>query len=82
MNSINYGKIFFISVFLILSIFQVMPDLVIADDHKTNNKHNERYENSKEHFNYDDHNRRRIKKDDEGNEATGQTTAWLLVAAT
>jgi len=81
MNSINYGKIFFISVFLILSIFQVMPDLVIADDHKTNNKHNERYENSKEHFNYDDHNRRRIKKDDEGNEATGQTTAWLLVAA-
>lgn len=81
MNSINYGKIFFISVFLILSIFQVVPDLVIADDHKTNKKHDERYENSKEHFNYDDRNRRRIKKDDEGNETTGQTAAWLLVAA-
>ena len=81
MNSINYGKIFFISVFLILSIFQVIPDLVIADDHKTNKKHDEQYENSKEHFNYDDRNRRRIKKDDEGNETTGQTAAWLLVAA-
>jgi len=81
MNSINYGKIFFISVFLIVSIFQVMPDLVIAGDHKTNKKHDERYENSKEHFNYDDRNRRRIKKDDEGNETTGQTAAWLLVAA-
>ena len=81
MNSINYGKIFFISVFLIISMFQVIPDLVIADDHKTNKKHYKRYENSKEHFNYDDHNRRRIKKDDEGNEATGQTAAWLLVAA-
>ncbi|MGB2929230.1 MAG: hypothetical protein WBB70_09985, partial [Desulfobacterales bacterium] len=39
------------------------------------------YENSKEHRNYDDHNRRRVKKDDEGNETTGQTAAWLLVAA-
>ena len=81
MNSISNVKIFFISVFLILSIFQVVPDLVIADDHKINKKHYKRYENSKEHLNYDDHNRRRINKDDEGNEATGQTAAWLLVAA-
>ena len=81
MNSINYGKMFFISVFFIISIFQVVPDLVIADDHKTNKKHYKRYENSKEHLNYDNHNRRRIKKDDEGNETTGQTAAWLLVAA-
>ena len=72
---------FFISVFFIISIFQVVPDLVIADDHKTNKKHYKRYENSKEHLNYDNHNRRRIKKDDEGNETTGQTAAWLLVAA-
>ena len=81
MNSKNYGKIFFTSVLLILLIFQVVPDLVIADDHKTNKKHYKRYENIKEHHDYDDHNRRRVKKDDEGNETTGQTAAWLLVAA-
>ncbi|MDH4206012.1 MAG: hypothetical protein OEV45_10840 [Desulfobacteraceae bacterium] len=81
MNSKNYGKIFFISVLLILSIFQVVPDLVIADDHKTNKRHYKRYENSKEHRIYDDHDRRRVKKDDEGNETTGQTAAWLLVTA-
>lgn len=34
MNSKNYGKVFFISVLLILSIIRVFPDLVIADDHK------------------------------------------------
>ena len=81
MNSKNYGKIFFISVLLILSIFQVVPDLVIADDHKTNKRHYKRYENSKEHRIYDDYDRRRVKKDDEGNETTGQTAAWLLAAA-
>ena len=81
MNSKTYGKIFFISVLLILLIFQVFPDMVIADDHKTNKRHYKRYENSKEHRNYDDHKKRRIKKDDEGNETTGQTAAWLLVTA-
>jgi len=81
MNSKNYGKIFFISVLLILLVSQVVPDLVIADDHKTNKRHYKRYENIKEHHDYDDHNRRQAKKDDEGNETTGQTAAWLLVAA-
>jgi hypothetical protein len=81
MNSKNYGKIFFVSVLLILSISQVAPDLVIADDHKTNKRHYKRYEKSKEHHDYDDHNRRRVEKDDEGNETTGQTAALLLAAA-
>jgi hypothetical protein len=81
MNSKNYGKIFFILVLLILSIIQIFPDLVIADDHKTNKRHYKRYENIKEHYDDDDHNRGGIKKDDEGNETTGQTAAWLLVAA-
>jgi len=81
MNSKNYAKIFFISVLLILSIFQVVPDLVIADDNKTKKRHYKQYENSKEHRNYDDHDRRWVKKDDKGNETTGQTAAWLLAAA-
>jgi len=73
--------VFFISILLILSIFQIVPDLVIADDHKTNKRHYKRYENSKEHRDYDDHKRRWGRKDDEGNETTGQTAAGLLVAA-
>lgn len=80
-NSTNYGKAFFILVLLMLSIFQVVPDLAIADDHKTNKRHYKRYENSKERRDYDDHDRRRVKKDDQGNETTGQTAAWLLAAA-
>ena len=81
MNSKNYGKIFFILVLLILSIVRLSPDLVIADDHKTNKKDYKLYENNREHHDDDDHKRRRVKKDDEGNETTGQTAAWLLVAA-
>jgi hypothetical protein len=64
-----------------VSIFQVVPDLAIADDHKTNKRHYRRYENSKERHDNNDHNRRQAKKDDEGNETTGQTAAWILAAA-
>jgi hypothetical protein len=81
MNSKNYGKIFFILVLLILSIVRLSPDLAIADDHKTNKKDYKLYENNREHHDDDDHKRRGVKKDGEGNETTGQTAAWLLVAA-
>jgi hypothetical protein len=54
---------------------------VAADDNKRRETHYKRYDNSKEHRNYDDHDRRRIRKDDEGDETTGQTAAWLLVTA-
>ena len=77
----NFGKIFFVLVLLVLSIVQIFPDLVIADDHKTNKKHYKRYENNREHHDDGDQKRRRVQKDGEGNETTGQTAAWLLVAA-
>jgi len=81
MNSKKYGKIFFISILLVLSIVRFFPDFVTADDHKTNKRHYNRYENNREHHDDDNHKRRRLKKDDEGNEPIGQTAAWLLVAA-
>ena len=81
MNSKNYGKIFFILVLLILSIVQIFPDLVRADDHKINKKHYKHYENNREHHDDGNQKKRRVQKDDEGNETTGQTAAWLLVAA-
>ena len=81
MNSKNYGKIFFILLLLILSIVQIFPDLVRADDHKINKKHYKHYENNREHHDDGNQKKRRVQKDDEGNETTGQTAAWLLVAA-
>ena len=81
MNSKNYEKIFFILVLLILSIVQIFPDLVTADDHKINKKHYKQYENNREHHDDGNLKRRRVQKDDEGDETTGQTAAWLLVAA-
>ena len=81
MNSKNYEKIFFILVLLILSIVQIFPDLVTADDHKINKKHYKHYENNREHHDDGNLKRRRVQKDDEGDETTGQTAAWLLVVA-
>ncbi|HIJ58081.1 MAG TPA: hypothetical protein HPP41_00230 [Deltaproteobacteria bacterium] len=52
-----------------------------ANDHKTSESHHERYERIKEHDDYEGRKRRRLKREDEGNELTGQTAAWLLVAA-
>jgi hypothetical protein len=77
----GYRKMFFIIISLMLFVFHVWPSLLAADDNKRRESHYKRYDNSKEHHDDDDHKRRRVKKDDEGNEATGQTAAWLLVAA-
>jgi hypothetical protein len=74
-------KLFFIIISLMLFVFHIWPSLLAADDNKGRETHYKRYDNSKEHRNYDDHDRRRIRKDDEGDETTGQTAAWLLVAA-
>jgi hypothetical protein len=72
-------RIIFISLaFLIL---QVPPNLLLADDHKTGNKHQNQREIREEHNNHDDHNGGQVEKGAEGNEATGQIAAWLLVSA-
>ncbi len=66
---------------LILFAFHVWPGVVASDDQKRRERHDKRYESRKERLDHDNHNTRRDKKDDEGNETTGQTAAWLLVAA-
>jgi len=81
MNSKKYGKIFFILVLLTLSIVQISPDLVTADDHNTNKRHYKQYGNNRGYHDDGDQKKQRVQKDDEGNETTGQTAAWLLVAA-
>ena len=77
----DYRKIFFILIPLMLFAFHVWPSLVMANDHKGSESHYKRYESRKEHYDYNDRKRRQVKKEDEGNEVTGQTAAWLLVAA-
>ena len=66
---------------LVLVLLQVPPSLPLADDHKTGNKHYNQDQIRKERDNYDDHNGGQAKKYAEGNEVTGQFTAWLLVSA-
>jgi hypothetical protein len=74
-------KMFFIIISLVLFALQVWPSLLSADDDKNRGTHYEQYDNIKEHHDNNDHNRRQFKRDAEGNEITGQTAAWLLVAA-
>ncbi|RZB33715.1 MAG: hypothetical protein SRB2_03826 [Desulfobacteraceae bacterium Eth-SRB2] len=77
----NYRKIFITWVFLILLVFQVSPSLAPADDHKKSDRHYKQYKISKEFDDFFGHNRRQEKKEDEGNETTGQSAAWILVLA-
>jgi hypothetical protein len=77
----EYTKILFILIPLMLCAFQVWPSLVMANDHKGRESHYKRYESGEEHYDYNDRKGREVKKEDEGNEVTGQTAAWLLVAA-
>ena len=77
----DYRKMFFILIPLMLFTFQFWPSAVVANDHKGRKSHYERYESRKE--SYDDYDRKgwQVKKEDAGNDVTGQTAAWLLVAA-
>ena len=77
----DYRKIFFISITLMSFAFHVWPSVVMANEHKKRENHYNRYESRKEHYDYNDLKGRQVKKEDEGNEVTGQTAAWLLVAA-
>lgn len=75
-----YGKIIFILIVLMSLTVWLAPSLAIADDHEKGHNNFKKHEIGKEHDDqYDD--KREGNKDDEGNEATGQTAAWLLVAA-
>ena len=77
----DYRKIFFFLIPLMFFAFHVFPSVVVANDHKKRENHYKRYESRKEHYDYNDRKSRQVKKEDEGNDFTGQTAAWLLVAA-
>lgn len=77
----DYRKMFFILIPLMLFASHIWPSVVVADDHKKRESHYERYESRKENYDDDDRKGRQVKKEDAGNEVTGQTAAWLLVAA-
>lgn len=66
---------------LVLLILQMPLSLLLADDHKTGNRHQNQHEIRKEHNNHGDHSGGQVKKDTKGNEFTGQLAAWLLVSA-
>ncbi len=74
-------KAFYILIPLMLFNFYLWPGLLAADTHKRRENHDNRYVSREERLDHWDNNTRRVKKDAEGNETTGQTTAWLLMAA-
>ena len=77
----DYRNIFFILISLMVLAFHVWPSAIMANDHKGGKSDFKRYESREDNFDSNDHERRRLKNKDEGNELTGLTTAWLLAAA-
>jgi len=77
----NRISLLFILIPLLLIAFQLLPCVVNADDHKKGESADKRYENREERYESRDRTGRRLEREDDGNEVTGQTAAWLLVAA-
>lgn len=73
--------IFYLLILSAMFFFLVWPNTIMADDHKSREGYNKRYEAEKGHSDYTHANGRQIKKGDDGNEISGLTTAWLLVFA-
>jgi hypothetical protein len=72
---------FLVLIPMMLSVFQFSPCVVAAEDHKNRESGDKRYESREERNDYRNRKRRQLEKEDDGNEVTGQTSAWLLVAA-
>jgi len=70
----------FLLLLLILFGLSLWPETAAPNNHKRSERHHNRYEKLIENYDNEDQNRRRLKKENEGNELTGQTAAWLLVA--
>ena len=77
----NRITLFLILIPLMLITFQLLPCVVSADEHKRRESGDKRYQSSEERYDSRDRTARQLEKEDESNEVTGQTTAWLLVAA-
>jgi hypothetical protein len=77
----DFRMVRMILISLVLLTLQVLPTLLLADDHKPGNKHLNQHEIRKEHNDSDHNHGGQVEKGAEGNEATGQIAAWLLVSA-
>jgi hypothetical protein len=77
----DYRRRSFILVALILLVFPVWPKAMAGNDHKRSESHLNRYESVGKNDDCGDRKGQRLKKIDGGNELTGQTAAWLFVAA-
>ena len=78
----NKRIILFIALIpFMLFAFQFISGVASADDHKRRESDDKRYEIREEHYDSGNRTGRLFGKEDDGNEVTGQTAAWLLVAA-
>ena len=73
---------FIVFIPLMLFAFQFLPGVVVAaDGHKKGDRDDTRHEIRGERHDSGNRTRRKLEKEDDGNEVTGQAAAWLLVAA-
>jgi hypothetical protein len=77
----DFRMVRMILISLVLLILLALPSLLLAGDHQTGNKHLNQHEIRKEHNNAVHYHGGQVEKGAEGNEATGQIAAWLLVSA-
>ena len=77
----NRITVFLVLIPLTLFDLQFSSGVVAADDHKKRENGDKRYESREERYDSRDRKGRQVEKEDDGNEVTGETAAWLLVAA-
>jgi hypothetical protein len=77
----GYRNLFLIVMPLMVLAFHIWPCVVIANDHKGDRSHFKQYESGKDGSDSKNRKGERLKNEDEGNELTGLTAAWLLAAA-
>lgn len=75
------GMAYLLLIPIALLFFQTPVSLSSADEHNKNSDGSLHHEMRSRHNVDSDNNRKQEKKDDEGNEPTGQITLWLLVSA-
>ena len=77
----NSRNIFLILISMMVFAFYISPSAVVASDHKGDETQLKKHEKEKNNAEFGDHKKRRVKNENEGNELTGLTAAWLLAAA-
>jgi hypothetical protein len=74
-------RLLFVVIPVTLLAIHLLLAIGSADEHKGPAHHGKQYERGRAVFGFESRERKQVRTKDEGNQVTGQTAAWLLVAA-